>query len=186
MAKKSTVEVIDVPASDKLNKMLAPLRVMHDAMVQIRDTVAKVDVSDDKLKELTLTDLFRFFTTLKLFDDALEEVAKDVGKIKDLLKEVKIPARVEAEGVTTQTFMHGNNKYRVTVAENVRASLPAENRAAGFAWLRAHDLGDLIVETVNASTLSATARTLLEEAKELDPDLFKVAIVPTTSVTKVK
>jgi hypothetical protein len=57
-------------------------------------------------------------------------------------------------------------------------------KEAAFEWLRENGLGELITETVNASTLSAQARKMLEDGTELDADIFNVSVFPTTSITK--
>lgn len=59
-------------------------------------------------------------------------------------------------------------------------------KEAGYWWLRCNDLGDIITETVNASTLSAVARKRLDDGFDMPEEHFNVAILPSTSITKVK
>ena len=74
----------------------------------------------------------------------------------------------------------------MTITSNVRANILKENRDAAYDWLCNNGLEDIVINTVNASTLSATARALIEDGKQLDDELFNVQIIPNTSVTKVK
>lgn len=77
--------------------------------------------------------------------------------------------------------------YRVTVSTRLYASLPAANKQRGMEWLRKNGLGDLIQETVNAQTLSATAATMMEdEGKELPEDIFSVHMKYNTSAVRTK
>lgn len=125
----------------------------------------------------------RAFVTLRQIKDLIEESLKPFDKFYEEVKGIKLPAAFEAHGVPTVTLEEG---YRVTVAYNVRASVKGGQRDAAYQWLRDNGLGDIITDTVNASTLSALARSMAEENKELDTELFTVAILPTTSVTKTK
>jgi hypothetical protein len=122
------------------------------------------------------------YVHVKAIDDEWSEVTKSLGAATRLLKEKLVPEAFSREGIGSFTSKEGG--YRVTVSELVRASMKDKEQC--YAWLRDHDLGDLIQETVNASTLAAAARSLMEEGKELDDDLFEVYIAPNTSVTKLK
>ena len=125
----------------------------------------------------------RAFVTMRTLKDQIEEALKPFDKFYEEVKGIKLPAAFEAHGVPTVTLEEG---YRVTVAHNVRASVKGGQRDAAYKWLEDNGLGDIITQTVNASTLSALARSMAEENRELDSELFTVAIMPTTSVTKTK
>ena len=67
------------------------------------------------------------------------------------------------------------------------ASIIAEKRPQAFQWLRDNGYGDIIQETVNASTLSAFAKTLLEtENKELPEEFFRVHAESQATLTRGK
>ena len=112
-------------------------------------------------------------------DDELRALKSKCGGILKDLKERDIPGKFEELGISTITV----NGYRYTKSETIRASM--KDKGAAKDWLRNNDLEDIITETVNASTLSATARTLLEEGRELPEDVFNVYVLNNTSVTKV-
>lgn len=122
------------------------------------------------------------YSAIKTLNDTVEERVKILKGLVERIKTAVLPETFEREGVTTVTTESG---YRVTVSSVMRASL-GEDKQAAMQWLRDNELGELIIETVNASTLSAAAKQMLLEGKELDPDLFRAAIMPTTSVTKVR
>lgn len=152
------------------------------------ERIAKLDEGVTRLASIvdesapdTAANLSAVYVAVKDIDEALEAVSKRLGEISRLLKHTLVPGAFEREGVTTITSANG---YRVTISQVVRASM--RDKEAGYEWLRGHGLGDVIVETVNASTLAAVARSLIEEGRELDDEIFNVAIVPNTSVTKTK
>ena len=77
--------------------------------------------------------------------------------------------------------------FRVGLTSKVQATVRADVKPAAFQWLRDNDLGALIVETVNAQTLSAAATALLEEQNiELPSDLFHMNNTRNASVTRTK
>ena len=115
----------------------------------------------------------------RVLDELIKDLKSQSGEIYKKLKEEVIPSKFEEAGCTSITV----NGHRFTKSETFRASM--KDKVAGYDWLRDNYLEDLITETVNSSTLSATARTLLEEGKELPEDVFNVYILQNTSVTKV-
>jgi len=125
----------------------------------------------------------RAFVALRAVKDNIEEALKPFDKFYLEVKDQKLPQAFDAAGVPSVNLEEG---FRVTVAHNVRASIKKDMKDKAFDWLRENGLGDIITDTVNSSTLSALARSMGEENKELDAELFSVAIMPTTSVTRTK
>lgn len=115
--------------------------------------------------------------------DAIEATEKRLAELKKKLKEDLVPAAFDREKITTFTLAAG---FRVTTSIALRASIKAGERDNAFEWLRANAMGDLITEVVNASTLSATARTMAEEGRELPDRHFNSHLQNNTSITKVK
>lgn len=96
-------------------------------------------------------------------------------------KEV-IPHMFEVEGVTNVPLAEG---FRVGVSNPFYASIKPDMKTAAYAWLQQNGLADIIQSTVNASTLSAALKVMLEEHNKEAPDeMFTAAYVPATSVTK--
>ena len=118
--------------------------------------------------------------------EQLSDAVDELGKLVENLKTTQIPQLFEDHNVRNVSVEVDGIAYRVGVSQRVVASVKADDKAKAYDWLRTHELGALVIETVNSSTLASTAKAMLEEGKELDPDLFNVAIMPTTSVTKVK
>ena len=111
--------------------------------------------------------------------DKLTIPVKVISAQNNLLKQVIVPKVFSDRNVTTITLAG----YRFSVSTRLSASFP--DKVAGFEWLRNNQLGDIIKETVNAQTLASTAKHLIEEGLELDPDIFNTSYVENTSITKV-
>ncbi len=126
----------------------------------------------------------RSFVVLKRMCERMEEAAKPYNAMLALYKGLVIPELFEAAGIPNVNLDEG---FRVGVSTRILASIIPDKKDEAYQWLRDNKLGDIIGETVNASTLSATAKSLIEDQnKELPAELFKVAHVPNTSVTSTK
>ena len=109
----------------------------------------------------------------------LGNLRKIAEKVNTALKE-KVPEVFKESGVTSITV----DGYRYVATSTLRASIVKDTKLDASEWLRANELGDLIVETVNASTLSAAAKVQEEAGYGLDQDLFTVYRQPNLSITK--
>jgi len=146
------------------------------------DGVQRLSLLVDELSPCSAPVAARAYVRIKAIDDSLEDICKKLGAIKTRMQYKLVPEKFDIEGTKTWTSDDG---YRVTISQTVRASIIDKPR--GFVWLRENELGDLIVEQVNASTLSATAKHMMEtEGTELPAELFKVEVLSNTSVTAVK
>lgn len=117
---------------------------------------------------------------LKQLDDAIASLRKLSNATRDRIAREALPALFK-EAKTSSITVDG---YRFTMSETVRARIDKDHKAEAYEWLRENDLGDLITETVNASTLASAARAEMEQGRELDDEFFIVDIVPNTSMTK--
>jgi hypothetical protein len=115
--------------------------------------------------------------------DKIDEIKKQAYHVMNDYAMKVLPMVFENEGVTTITLSAG---YRVTIGQRLSASIVADKKPDAYNWLVHNDLGDLITETVNASSLSATARSLIEEGRQLPDDLFKTVVLPQVSLTRTK
>lgn len=151
-----------------MSEILSGIKLLEKVADHLDQLRERLDATrGDMLKEaaqLTTPDLARFFVQAKLVKDALEELEKSVNPFHMRFKEVLIPDRFEAEGITSLPL---EGVGRVGVSQTVRASIDPTLKDAAFEWLRSNDK-DIVQETVNASTLGALAKTVLEdEGKDL-------------------
>lgn len=111
------------------------------------------------------------------FKDAKESLTELRDRVsRDIFPEAfrrdKLKGRLNIEGVGG--FQLGN-----------RFSCSMIDKEAGYQWLRDNGNASLIQETVNASSLAAFAKNMIEEeGKELPSDIFKTSIMTYTSITK--
>jgi hypothetical protein len=102
--------------------------------------------------------------TLSLLDVDL----KRLSTMRDYIKFNALPETFERDGIRNLT---GTNGDRVTVVTDVLTSILADNRPYAYQWLRDHDHGDIITETIMPSTLAAFAKSwLIDTGNSQFPD----------------
>lgn len=143
---------------------------------------AEVEVLERNLKLAeTTVDYARLFIEVREYLDAIDAQWKRLTALKEKLAYEKIPACLEEEGVKSITLDEG---YRIHVSPLVRASCRSMEKA--IEWMRENGNDALVKETINASTLAAFAKDLMQrEGRELPEDIFNVWIGNNTSLTKL-
>jgi hypothetical protein len=179
----------------KATKPAAPVENVSPGMarvIQIRNKCAPhvqdLEAILGELKALAdqnrpASELAHLFGVVRDIQDMLSEivlapVSECYGK---LAKEI-VPAAFERENLTSFTTKDG---YRVSISTKYFASIAGDKEAA-YEWLRNNGLGEIIQNTVNASTLSAAGKAMLEEGKELPDELFRSHFAVNTSLTRTK
>lgn len=138
----------------------------------------------EPIDEMDPIELSRFFVDVRLLKEHLEAVIKPFDAFYEELAKVTIPTVFDAHKVPSITLEEG---YRITVSHALRASIRGgTDKQVAHQWLRDNGLGDIVTETVNASTLSAVAKTMAEENRELNGELFNVAVLANTSFNRIK
>lgn len=183
MAKKPTPEIQgSIPA--------ALATALKDVTLRTQALQKAVDKATEILDAYKPDTAAKAATTLVAIEPlwkAIEEEQKKLGSWVNLYRVSIIPERFIAESLGTISLKTSAGNYRFTISNQWRASVVEGEKDKAIGWLNDNGYGEIVQETINASTLSAFARRLNEEENiELPTDYFKVATVPVTSVTKVK
>lgn len=174
------------PANRPINKRDEPLEklvaYLTEGMKRVR---LRLDADlPNMIKDRPASELAHLFGMVRDMNTVTGEALKPLSDAAGQLANVLIPKAFENENLTSFTTQDG---YRVTVSTVYRASIKTDRKGDAYNWLRENGLEDLITETVNAGTLSAAGKAMVEEkGKELPEDLFNAAFMPTTSLTKVQ
>lgn len=154
---------------------------------EVPQILQKLDDVDDLRRDLdeqtraagwTLSHLITRYDQVRNLHARLKEIAADVNQLADHLSMEVLPEAMRAAGFTTVNHEVG----RVTIGTRVSASML--DREQAMQWLRDNELGSLIIETVNAMTLGAQAKDMIERGEELPHDIFKTSVKAYTSITK--
>ena len=135
-------------------------------------------LAGEELDGQSLGDLITHLDAVRNLHARLKEIAADVNQFSERLSTQHVPDAMRAAGFTTVNHAVG----RVSVSSRVSATMTDKHGA--ISWLKDHDLGELVIETVNAQTLSAQARAMLEAGDELPETYFKTSLKTYTSITK--
>lgn len=167
-------------------ELIAINETYSQAVTAIRHLFGALLRAENRLKELgvPVPEAIALYARVYSVHEKIEEVSKHTGALKQTFSRNIVPTAMDDSGTTNMTISEGHRLTRT--ADKIFASIPTEHRDEAFSWLREHEAGDLIQETVNASTLSAYARTMMEENKELPESLFTVLAVPSVSLTRAK
>tara|TARA_B100000700_G_scaffold331737_1_gene467772 strand:+ start:6007 stop:6513 length:507 start_codon:yes stop_codon:yes gene_type:complete len=168
------------------------MTVVDLSIRKLRDTAEKLTSDLVHLKDWVYTEskkqslpaLLQDYVEFHQVATELDKLTKEINKCRAQIKEFQIPERFDEEGVKTMTIETENGPFRLTVSQRVFASM--KDRESGMGWLEINGHGELVTPTVNASTLSAWAKSQIEEGEELPEEVFNVTYRENTSVTKVK
>ena len=174
--------------------MLQALPAVYDWM-KVCDAMALAlpKLRDDMVaaEHLSAAQIARAFLSIYAVKQRLDERVKEFNALFEDMKETRVPESLEVEGQTNVPLEEG---WRIQTADTLYVSVVKGMREEAMAWLRETSaqskdggaLADLITETINASTLSAAARFMLEQQSiDLPSHLFESNFVRTTSVNKI-
>lgn len=169
---------VDYPAN---GDHMSNTEIAIDHLRQFRENLERWE--DGPRKTEDLPKVLRTFKATRDKHDELDEERKKVNAIIERLSRTHIPEQMRDENITTITL--DDIGARFSISQRHSCSMP--DKEGGMAWLRENGHGDLIAETVNASSLAAFAKSYAQEkGEELPEGKFKVSIMEVTSVTKVK
>ena len=109
----------------------------------------------------------------------LEDQLKLINAEYDVIRMETLPEKMDNEGVEN-----------LKVAGIGRVSLTADmfvatvDKQGLFQWFREQHLGDMIQDTVNASTLKAFVKRRMKEGKDVPTDYLRVTPFTRASITK--
>jgi hypothetical protein len=129
--------------------------------------------------------------TLRTLCVSMKDLQTDKEKAEDLLKSIneqldelrlkKIPEMMEQLDLRTATF---EGLGRVQLASDLYASTRAGQKEAAMQWLRDCGYDNMVQESVNASSLKALFRRMIEGGAEIPEDIFKVSPFTRASIVK--
>lgn len=135
-------------------------------------------------KDATAASLAVDVIQVRRLRDAYEMLFSKIKDADAFMCATMVPEAFEREKISTFNLKMG---YRITVSQRYFASIIPEWKADAYKWLRKNKLGDLIQETVNAGTLSAAGRKMIEDQhKELPEELFRTHYQFNTSITALQ
>lgn len=180
----SKAKAAPVPLPKSLIEALPDAAKIVQHSAALANLMPTLDAQLNKIRKRGAVPMARAYVVLHRAVERLEADLKIVNELYERYKTKVVPETFEHDGVTSIPLAEG---FRVGASSTLRASIKKDMKEDAYAHLISIGQGDIITSTVNASTLSATAKELLEEKNiELPEKLFNVAYMPNTSVTQTK
>lgn len=166
--------------------MVSKMKV-NDYIEQVQELVAQLgDVVDKllvKVGEVTPgLSVQNRITTMSALDELAESVAPikaSLTKAWDGFRFIHVPEAMEEEGIESITV---ENVGRCSITTGLTASIAEVFRPEAYTWLSDHGHGGLIKETVNAQSLSAAVKEMIQTGEEV-PEFIKVNPFVRASIT---
>lgn len=137
----------------------------------------------DRHEEKTVVELATRMAEVQLLDDFLEHIGKYLHAELDVIRMNLLPLAIENEGLESPVNVAGVG--RVSLTGDVFTSVLDKQNF--YEWLHENNMGDLITESVNSSTLKAWAKKRIVDGKPMPSDeLLKVTPYTRASITKAK
>ena len=124
----------------------------------------------DKYEGKTLQQLAKSMASLKEKHSKLKAQAAEIWREHELLAKRLIPEMMEEMGIATVNL---KGIGRLELRHDASVSVPPENKEAVYDWLRDNGYGDLIIGTVNSSTMRAQVKKWVEDGEDFPIDLIK-------------
>lgn len=152
----------------------------------------EADGSEDKIdrkvayreKYKGITDIAHLVREMKRVQDAkvaADEVAKEWNAEFDVLRLEILPTVCEDQGVEG---MRVEGIGRLNLTADLYVSVKSGQKEGWFGWLKKNKLSDLIVPSVNASTLKAWAKDRIKKGKPVPDEFLNVTPYQRASITK--
>ena len=129
-------------------------------------------------------DLVRYYADLREQAEDLRDAVALLSKIEQNLSYQQIPLAFDRAGIqSVRVVGYG----LVGLTRKWSCSFLEGKKDEGFAWLREHGQGGMIIETIPAPTLGAWAHAVTDETGvEPNPEIFKTSIARSVSLRRSK
>lgn len=117
-------------------------------------------------------DLAREMKALRDIREDADHVLSELTRRYDFMRLQLLPERFESEGLQN---LKAEGLGRVSLRGDIYAGIQPGQKAEAYQWLGDTGRGDLIQQSVNASTLKASLKKALESGEEIPENLFRVA-----------
>ena len=141
------------------------------------------DLSYQQLDNLSLPETVALQSEIKSNIDDMKLMESTLVKYYDILRKVKLPEIMASQDITGVAV---SGVGRVSLVDDMYASIKKEQQSKAHLWLGDHGHKDLIRETVHPSSLKALLKFKLKEGEEIPEDIFNVIPYTYAKITKTK
>ena len=135
----------------------------------------------DKYDEMAIAELAAAQRDLRDQIDDLAARKTALQKEFDFVRQNKLPAAMEAAGIENVKIA---GVGRVSIQEVFSCSVKAAHKYDMQQWLKDNDFEDMIVATVNSSTLKAFVKEQMGLGNEVPTEYLNLSLFPQATITK--
>lgn len=163
-------------STTKLDRVQAALQVMVDALQDF-----DVPHVGDRMRELPIQEAAKVQHTLQNLIESIGGCKTQMQKVFDFCRFTVIPEVMEANDLQTVKVA---GVGRVGLTSDLNVSIKAGMKQAAYEYLDDYGHGDLIINTVNSSSLKALAKDYFKKGEELPDEIFNVSPFTRATITK--
>lgn len=136
---------------------------------------------DSEYSGYTLNELIVAMDKAQQNKEAMEERMKQLNARFDYLRLNAVPNKMDEEGVSNLTL---EGIGRVGLTSDAYASIKTGQKEHAWEWLQDTGHGDLITETVNASSLKAALKQMVAKGEIIPEEFFNFTPFTRASITR--
>ena len=163
------------------------VRAINDGLVEIKAGLEWLFAEEgggkfkDSTRDMTIAEVALLQKTMKETVDNADRIKAELQKAYDFMRYVRVPAVMEREEVESVKI---EGVGRVYLLSDYNMSIKKGHKPEAVEWLIENGLGDIIQETVNASTLKATLKGVIAQGTEIPEKFFNVSPFTRAQITK--
>ena len=113
--------------------------------------------------------------------EEIEEKLKQINQHYDYLRYTLLPQRFDDEGLQNMKI---DGVGRVSLSSGLYASIKTDMKGRAYEYLADTGHGDIVTITINAQTLAATIKSMIQKGEDVPEELFTVTPWTRASITK--
>ena len=141
-----------------------------------------VDEFKDQTEGMEVAEAARIQNRLREVLEKADQIKTHIQKIYDFMRYTRMPEVMDTHDIESVRI---EGIGRVYLLSDYNVSTKAGQKQAAVEWLIENGFGDIVQETVNASTLKAVIKKeVIAKGKEVPEDLFNVSPFTRSQITK--
>ena len=162
------------------------IKAIHEDLLELKAGLEWLLADDggrfrDSTEDMTVAEVASLQKTLKEVTEDAGAIKTELQKAYDFVRYVRVPAIMEREDLESVKIEGIGRMYLLS---DYNMSIRKEQKEKAVEWLIENGLGDIVQETVNASTLKATLKEVIANGTEIPEDLFNVSPFTRAQITK--
>lgn len=142
----------------------------------------KLTPLQERCKGMNLAELGEFFVKIRTELEEADSHKKSLQKQFDELRLRIVPEKMENENISSTTI---TGVGRLGLSTDAYAGIVSDKKAEAYQWLMDNGHGDLIVGTVNSSTIKSFLKTLYTKGEQFPDEYFRFEPFMRASITKL-